>query len=190
MVAIIVFLERVFRNNKYKFKGKCLKLYLLLHGCKVGKKLRCHRFPNFRSVPFKNLQIGNHVTIGYAITFEMGSSGEIIIGNKVNLTQNIIISTNKKVSIGDNVLVAENVSIRDSNHQIEIDTPIIFQPHTSKAVVIRNDVWIGAGVVILSGSQVPDGVVLGANSLVNEKSKLKANSVYAGSPVRFIKNRV
>ena len=60
-------------------------------------------------------------------------------------------------------------------------------PKTSGDVVIGNDVWIGRGCVILSGSRIGDGAVLGANSVVS--GKVAPYAVVAGNPAKTIKKR-
>ena len=182
-------MESMFRNNLYKFKGLLLKFYFFIHGCKSGDKLRCHTFPRFRIPPNKNYLIGNNVTIGYDITFEVQKTGSLIIGDFVKLTQNALISAGSKVSIGDYSLFGENVSIRDGDHSSSIDKPVSLQPNIYNPISIGRDVWIGAGSYVLQGSRIPDGVIIGANSVVLAKSDLKSNCVYAGSPVKLIKTR-
>lgn len=51
-------------------------------------------------------------------------------------------------------------------------------------ITIGNNVFIGFGVTLLAGTKIEDNVIVGAGSLV--KGNLKANSVYAGVPVRYI----
>ena len=56
-------------------------------------------------------------------------------------------------------------------------------------VTIGKHCMIGANSVILPAVEIPDGVVVGAMSLVLEGAKLKPWSVYAGCPVRFLRER-
>ena len=52
--------------------------------------------------------------------------------------------------IGDNVMIAEYFSIRDSAHNFsQLDIPMSYQGETSRAIVIHDDVWIGRGCAIL-----------------------------------------
>ena len=55
------------------------------------------------------------------------------------------------------------------------------------SLVIEKHVIIGAGCIILPGAKFSEGVAIGANSLV--KSECSEWSIYAGSPVKFIKDR-
>lgn len=185
----LVYIENLLRNNIFKLKGVLLRIYLLAHGCGVGKGLRCHTFPRFRISPCKNIIIGKNTTIGYDITCEILPGGKLVIGDYVKLTQNILISSGSEISIGDFTLVGENVSIRDGDHGYSIGKPITLQSCTYQPVNIGNDVWIGAGCFILKGSAIPDGVIIGANSIVLIDTQFEKNCIYAGSPVKKIGNR-
>lgn len=189
MSRFLFYIETAYRNNLFKIKGSILRLYFLSHGCKVGKKLRCHTFPHFRVPPYKNYFIGDNVTLGYNLTFEVLDKGNLFIGNFVKLTQNILISSGSQIKIGEFSLFAENVSIRDGDHKSLSNRPIIFQENKYSEINIGKDVWIGAGSLILPGAIIPDGVIIGANSIVLGKSNLKSYSIYAGSPVKYIKDR-
>lgn len=177
------------RNVHFRIKGKMLKLYLILLGCKVGKNLKCKQFPIFRSIPSKNIVIGNNVNIGYRITLDIQKTGKLVLGDKVNLTQDVIISSIESVEINNDTLIAENVSIRDGDHQFELGLNINSQSFTTSKISIGKDVWIAAGVRVLKGSTIPDGSIIAANSLVLGKSELVSNMIYGGIPVKKISNR-
>ena len=54
-------------------------------------------------------------------------------------------------------------------------------------VVIGNDVWIGAGSIILSGSAIGDGAIIAAGSVV--MGKIKPYTINGGNPIKLIKKR-
>lgn len=54
-------------------------------------------------------------------------------------------------------------------------------------VIIGNDVWIGYGCLILSGSQIGDGAVIGANSVVS--GTVEPFAVVAGNPAELLRYR-
>lgn len=120
-----MYLEAALKNMTYRCKGRCLKIYLLLHGCKVGKKLKCLQFPNFRAIPKKNITIGNNVTIGKNVTFEIGNEGELICDDNVLIADNILLSTLTLIRLGKWSAIAENVSIRGSFHEMKKTNPIV-----------------------------------------------------------------
>ncbi|MBF0448647.1 MAG: acyltransferase [Magnetococcales bacterium] len=185
---MIAWLEQGLKNRLAYLKGSLLKLYLRHHGCQVGHHLKCREWPVFRVVPRGKIIIGDRVTIGYRITFDV-AGGVLVLGDHVNLTQDIILSVTQEICIGDDTLVAENVSIRDSEHSRGAGTVMARQGVSSRPVRIGKDVWIGAGCRILRGSKIADGCVIGANSVVLEKSATKPDHIYVGCPVRMVGKR-
>jgi acetyltransferase-like isoleucine patch superfamily enzyme len=183
-------LEQVYRNNVRKLKGFWFKLYLEIHGCKVGSGLKCYSFPNIRAISKDNITIGNNVTFGFNCTLEITKKGKLLVGDDVNITQNVLISSNAAISIGESTLIGENVSIRDTDHNTKKGIKIQLQEMISEPITIKNDVWVAANSIVLRGSVIEKGVVIGANSLVHRKSKLEADKIYVGSPVKFVKDRI
>jgi acetyltransferase-like isoleucine patch superfamily enzyme len=55
-------------------------------------------------------------------------------------------------------------------------------------IVIGNDVWIAARVMLMPGVQVADGCVVGAGSVVT-KSLTEPYGIYAGNPARLLRFR-
>lgn len=58
----------------------------------------------------------------------------------------------------------------------------------ARPVVIGNHVWIGSEVLILKGSTIGDGSVIGARALV--AGRIPANVVAAGNPARVVRENV
>ena len=96
----------------------------------------------------------------------------------------------EKVTIGNDVLIAPNVSILSRMHEFSaIDIPISMQGYKDeKEVVIGNDVWLGRNVVIMPGVTIGNGVIVGAGSVV---TKDVANfSIVGGVPAILIRYRI
>lgn len=55
--------------------------------------------------------------------------------------------------------------------------------------VIKNDVWIGDEVMVLGGSVIENGCVIGARSLLPPNFRSEPYGIYAGSPARLIRHR-
>lgn len=56
-----------------------------------------------------------------------------------------------------------------------------------EGLIIGDDVWIAAQCSILKGARINDGVVIGAQTLVN--SEIPRNAVVVGTPSKIIKYR-
>jgi acetyltransferase-like isoleucine patch superfamily enzyme len=60
-------------------------------------------------------------------------------------------------------------------------------PKTKGNVIIGNDVWVGYGATILSGTNIGDGAVIGAQSVVTKN--VSPYSIVAGNPAKEIRKR-
>lgn len=87
------------------------------------------------------------------------------------------------IEIGNNVIISENVIIRDSdNHQI-IDGNSMSAP-----IVIKNNVWIGMAAIILKGVTIGEGAIVAAGAVVTRD--VPAHTIVAGVPAKVIKKDV
>jgi len=92
------------------------------------------------------------------------------------------------IEIGNFVLIGDNVTISSGMHPIDrCDIPVFSRSTIPKKIVIENDVWIGAGAVIMAGVRLRQGTVVGANSVVTRDTE--AYTVVVGAPARAIRRR-
>lgn len=115
----------------------------------------------------------------------------IFIGDGCLLNHNNVLQAGKKtgvIRIGTKVMTGPNVMMFAYDHGTDLNTvPMIDQPYTDKDIVIEDDVWIGAGSIILGGAHIGKGAVVGAGSVVT--GSLPPNSICAGVPARKIRSR-
>jgi acetyltransferase-like isoleucine patch superfamily enzyme len=113
-----------------------------------------------------------------------------IIGNYNYIGNNCFIT---KANIGNYCSIANNVSIGPGEHNLsKISTNSIFYNEEYEALTklnctIKNDVWIGVDSVILRGVTIGNGVIIGANSVVNKD--IPDFAIAVGSPAKVIKYR-
>ncbi|QHS54268.1 acyltransferase [Mucilaginibacter sp. 14171R-50] len=131
-------------------------------------------------------KIGNSITYYPGIKISPGS--KLILGDHVDLAWGVLITTGGGVQIGARTLVGYNTQIFSSNHTVPKNRGQIFSAgHTKKQVTIANDVWIGAGCIILPGVNIGEGAVVAAGSVV---TKDVSPFVYVGGvPAKIIKER-
>jgi acetyltransferase-like isoleucine patch superfamily enzyme len=110
----------------------------------------------------------------------------ITIGNNtfINHLCSVWAAPAGSISIGDDVLFGPGVSLIASNHGIVSGRLIREQDGDDAPIVIGNDVWIGAHVVVTAGVTIGDGCVVGAGAIVTRD--LPANSICVGVPARAI----
>ena len=114
-----------------------------------------------------------------------GGSGEVVIGEDCAINSGTVIYTGNGVKIGDAVLIAANCTLAPTNHAFGDRTRRIRDQGflTSKGgIVIEDDVWLGANVVVLDGAVIGQGCVVAAGSVV--RGKLEPYSIYAGVPAQ------
>ena len=168
-------------------RGTLIRIRINSSGGHCGSGLLVEKGCFFKYPFHKGISIGSNVHFGRNIHVDVPLGGILSIGNNTSFTGDCYISSKIKVEIGDNVLIAEFVSIRDSFHQFVRGILIKDQPMVSENLTIRNDVWIGRGVAILKGSFLESGTIIGANSMVNFKTS--AMGIYVGTPARLLKFR-
>lgn len=98
----------------------------------------------------------------------------------------VTICARSRITIGDNVVIGSDALIVDSDfHAIEAAARRSGAAGQSEAVVIGDDVFIGARSVILKGVTIGDGAVVGAGSVVTRC--VPAGAVVAGNPAREVR---
>jgi serine acetyltransferase len=136
-----------------------------------------------------SISIAPGSTIGTGVRLIAGFSGKISIGKNVLIDDYSYISSQQRISIGDDSMIAANCYIVDFNHVLPLSSSK--KNLTSPAAYVRDEiiigkfVWIGANVVILKGVNVGDGAVIGAGSIVTKDVPEK--SVVVCNPARVIR---
>lgn len=116
--------------------------------------------------------------------------GYLEMGRGSSIAQNCSISgENVGVFIGENVMIAPNVSIVAFNHGFEnVEIPMVNQVNIEAAIVIGDDVWIASNCTIGKGVKIGNGSIIAANSFVNKD--VAAFSIVGGVPAKIIKSRI
>ena len=106
------------------------------------------------------------------------------VGNGVYINFNVTFVDDGNIYIGDNVLIGPNVNIITSGHPIN---PYLRSKKYLyvKDVHIGNNVWLGAGSIILPGVSIGDNSVIGAGSVVTKD--IPSNVVAVGNPCHVLR---
>jgi galactoside O-acetyltransferase len=149
-------------------------------------------------IPFPhNIEIGNNVRIDTMCILSSGIKGNIIIKNNVHIAPfNLIYcADNFKIVLDDHTGLSAGCKLYgktgnyDGKYLLnpthnEKDTEVI-----SGDIILNKFASIGTDSILLPGSIIPIGTVLGAKSLYTAKYSLIDWSIYAGIPIKFIKKR-
>ncbi|WP_300437852.1 sugar O-acetyltransferase [Christiangramia sp.] len=115
-----------------------------------------------------------HCDYGYNIT----------LGENFYSNYNLIILDCAEVKIGDNVMLAPNVSIFTAGHPIDAEKRNQGWEYAIP-VTIGNNVWIGGNTVINPGITIGDNTVIGSGSVLTRD--IPANVIAAGNPCKVIR---
>lgn len=126
--------------------------------------------------------------------------GDVEIGRYTSLNgpnTDILAETNK-IKIGSFCSIASGVRIQEYYHEYRRTTSYFINRHIFKEnenqdifskgdIIIEDDVWIGANVIVLSGIKIGRGAIIGAGSIVTKD--IPSYSIVGGNPAKVIKKR-
>lgn len=181
----------------------------------LGQNVRIQRPGSLRLIGNKSsIELGSHAIVYENALLEAVENGAITVG-ECSILGDCRISARACVHIGQRVLLSWNVFIQDyDSHPLESslraeqvkkicrrfyprfgnDSPEINESllngwsPSARAIVIEDDVWIGAGVMVLKGAQIGRGSIVAAGSVV-VAGVYPEGSVLAGNPARVMKSR-
>jgi maltose O-acetyltransferase len=108
----------------------------------------------------------------------------IYIGDHVYLNVSCTILDCNEVHIGHHVMIGPAVQIYTAAHDLQAEARIQ-GCEVAKPIVIKDNVWIGGGAILLPGVTIGRNAVVGAGAVVTRG--VPANTVVAGNPARVIR---
>lgn len=158
----------------YLFKRAFYKIFIMPFRKAMLKKCGKNVFiDNKNNIMYKNVSLGNNVSIGKNCTFICGIA-------------NII--------VGDDVMFAPNVTVVTGSHRYDIVGKTMKEitekeklPENDQDVIFEGDNWIGSNAIILKGVTVGKGSIIGAGSIVTKD--VPPYSIVGGNPAKIIKMR-
>jgi acetyltransferase-like isoleucine patch superfamily enzyme len=193
---MVIFLQKIKNNPKLKKIAHWLliptnearprfwvSLFVnpFFHTKKKGSKIRFKT--RMDVLPFNKFELGESSVIEDFSTVNNGV-GPVLIGDHTLIgMSNVIIGP---VTIGNNVITAQHVVMSGLNHGYsDINLPISQQKVKTLEIVIEDECWIAANVVITAGVRIGKHSVIGAGTVVTKD--VPPYSIVAGNPGRIIK---
>ena len=133
--------------------------------------------------PFRDFKMGKNSTIEDFSTINNGM-GDVIIGDGVRVgISNVVIGP---VTIGNDVIMAQHVVISGMNHGYEDPcVPIRHQKCIASTIIIEDEVWIGANVVITPGVRIGRHAIVAAGAVVTKD--VSPYTIVGGNPAKILK---
>lgn len=150
---------------------------------KLWKYKKCKNIRIDDIILFKNteLQISKsaeveiyNLTLKPYCTMRIRDNAKVTIKKNCYFNNGCMITARKNIIIGENCSFGPNVMIFDHDHDMKSDN--YKQCFVCKDIKIGNNVWVGANVVILKGSEIGDNCVIAAGSVVF--GKVEENCIY------------
>ncbi len=173
------------------------RILLKLSKVKYGKNLMLKGCPVV--VNRGSIRIGDNVCIKSSFLSNLAGlyqrtvicartkEARILIGEDCGIS-GATIYARKSIVIGDRTLIGANTKILDNDFH-PVDAEARFRDDKgligTRPVKIGNDCFIGCNCLILKGTELGDGCVVGAGSVVT--GKFPANSVIGGNPARLLR---
>ena len=115
--------------------------------------------------------------------------GPLSIGARANIGAGCVMYASTRLEIGADTMLAAQCFIGGGRYRVHgsTDVPIAEQPEPRLGVVIEDDCWLGAGVVVVDGVRIGRGSVVGAGAVVTHD--VEPFSVVSGVPARRVATR-
>ena len=111
-------------------------------------------------------------------------ANKILIRTGTYINRGTIIDALEHVEIGRDCMIGPRCFLTDGDHGSQTTGLIRFQPMQVKPVIIGDDVWLGAGVIVLKGVRIGNGAIVGAGAVVTRD--VPSQAIVAGVPARQI----
>lgn len=151
--------------------------------------VRLVNYYNYSHVsPRRRLRVGPGANISPNAIFS--NPERIEIGARLNLGARCTLWAGPgtgRIVIGDDVLFGPEVMVTAANYRFNDGSPVTAQAMDEADVIIGNDVWLGARAIVLPGSRIGDGAIIGAGALV--RGAIPAGAIAVGTPARVVGQR-
>lgn len=196
---LLRYLFSLLRAQKYFYKKNIDRLVFIGKRVKIKNRIKINRatiignYTVIDGLGTVGVEIGSSCNIGafcrLICSVNYNKIGEaIIIGNNVSLGEYSYIGGASKVTIGNDTIIGQYLSVHPQNHNFTNKNKLIrLQGTTEKGVEIGDNCWLGSKVTFLDGSKVGNGCVVAAGSVVTKS--FEDNVIIAGVPAKIIKHR-
>lgn len=126
--------------------------------------------------------VGEGISVEHNFHCDLGYN--IHVGRNFYAGFNCTILDMAEVRIGDNCLIAPNVGIYTTGH--DINPTDRHKKGYAKPITIGNNVWIGGHCVIIGGVTIGDNSIIAAGSVVTKE--VPANTIFGGNPAKKLRD--
>ncbi len=134
------------------------------------------------------IHLNDDVWISRGCVLVAGDDQAVTLGEHVYVGHYCVFFGHAGITVGRDTLMANNVQLLCGNHNItRRDIPVRLQGGTGYPIVIGEDVWLGAGVIVLGGATIGDGAVIAAGAVVTKD--IPPYAIARGVPAQVVGER-
>lgn len=111
------------------------------------------------------ISLGKKVRAHTGTRIKAARGGIIKIGSNVSFNYGCLVIAHEKIEIGDGTMIGPNVLFYDHDHDFHRKN-ISDQVYKTSPISIGKNVWIGANCIILRGTEIGQGSVVAAGTVV------------------------
>jgi acetyltransferase-like isoleucine patch superfamily enzyme len=175
--------EKIMGPDQWLVKQIARLMHLRYAGVLQGEAHKWHELQEQNRIKRMKNQLA---ACGEDITIRAGAQilvpGRVRLGNHVGIGYNSILHGNGNITLEDFTLLGDNNILATSSHPVE---EVHFHNTWQKPILIKQNVWLAAGVIVLPGVTIGENSVIGAGAVVTED--IPPNSVAVGVPARVVR---
>lgn len=151
--------------------------------------LRLVNYYNYSHVvPRRRLTTGRDPRISPNAVFS--NPERIVLGDRVSLGARCHLwagPARGRILVGDDVLFGPEVMVTAAGYRFDDGAPVTEQAMDEADVTIGDDAWLGTRVIVLPGSRIGAGAIVGAGALV--RGEIPPMAIAVGVPARVVGHR-
>jgi len=204
------FLALLTNSRYWLLHSLLMRLVLRCYGVRVGRGFHMEGVPRLKlkglgrnivfednvrilgDIDLRNRENGRiifrtGVTVEGNCRFVSAREGTIDIGEGSIVTAYAIINGGADVLVGRQCIIGPRASINANEHCFERDVPVRQQGFVHADVILEDDCWLAANVVLMKGVRLGKGSVIGAGAVVTRDTE--PYSINGGVPAKKIGER-
>jgi acetyltransferase-like isoleucine patch superfamily enzyme len=169
-------------------KSRWRNLYYRALGVKISGYVRLQAVQIPRN--WSDITLGSLASLDHGVVLLCSGpvrGDKLVIGPRTYVNRYTMFDAHEHLEVGQACMIGPHCYFTDANHGVASDLPVRQQRMQAAPLIIEDNVWVGAGVVVLAGTRVGRGAVIGAGSVVT--SDIPPNVVAVGVPAQVLRSK-
>lgn len=145
----------------------------------------------FQFIKYLMLQVYGRYIFGKRVIiwgrFTVVNARNVHLGRGCSINHGVFLLGRDEITLGNHVTLSANCMLMDTGLDLQhcLNSKSPNKVHIKSFIRLEDNVWVGAGAIILPGVTIHKNSIIGAGSVVTRD--VPANVVVAGNPARIIR---